>query len=70
MYDRILLATDGTVSSRNTETHAIELAKDHVANLHGLFVVDESVYTATAETNTWTKRKDRNTDWRNSVKKR
>lgn len=46
MYDRILLATDGTVSSQNAETHAIELAKEHDANLHVLFVVDESVYTA------------------------
>lgn len=46
MYDRILLATDGTVSSQNAETYAIELAKEHDANLHVFFVVDESVYTA------------------------
>ncbi|UHQ98338.1 universal stress protein (plasmid) [Natrinema zhouii] len=46
MYDRILLATDGTVSSQNAERHAIELAKEHAANLHILFVVDESIYAA------------------------
>jgi nucleotide-binding universal stress UspA family protein len=46
MYDQILLATDGTVSSQNAESHAIDLAKEHSATLHVLFVVDESIYTA------------------------
>jgi nucleotide-binding universal stress UspA family protein len=46
MYDRVLLAIDGTVSSQNAETHAIKLAKEHDTNLRVLFVIDESVYTA------------------------
>ncbi|GGL56200.1 universal stress protein [Halocalculus aciditolerans] len=46
MYDRILLATDGTVASENAETHAIDLAAEHDAELHALYVVDESVYSA------------------------
>ena len=46
MYDQILLATDGTIASKNAESHAIELAETHNANLHILFVVDESIYTA------------------------
>lgn len=46
MYDQILLATDGTVSSQNAESHAIDLAQEHSATLHVLFVVDESIYTA------------------------
>lgn len=46
MYDRILLATDGTVASENAESHAIGLAAAHDAELHALYVVDESVYTA------------------------
>ena len=46
MYDRILLTTDGTVSSQNAESHAIDLAKEHSAILHVLFVVDENIYTA------------------------
>lgn len=46
MYDRILLATDGTVASKNAESHAINLAETHSAVLHVLFVVDESIYSA------------------------
>jgi len=46
MYDRILLATDGTVASTEAESHAIELAAAHDAALHALYVVDEDVYTA------------------------
>ncbi|WP_160133529.1 universal stress protein [Halococcus salsus] len=46
MYDRILLATDGTTASENAEAHAIDLAATHDADLHALYVVDESVYTA------------------------
>lgn len=46
MYNQILLATDGTIASKNAESHAIELAEMHDATLHALFVVDESIYTA------------------------
>lgn len=46
MYERILLATDGTVASKNAESHAIDLAAEHDADLHALYVVDESVYNA------------------------
>lgn len=46
MYDRILLATDGTVASEEATSHAIALADAHDAVLHALYVVDESVYTA------------------------
>ncbi|MFC3478715.1 universal stress protein [Halobacterium litoreum] len=46
MYDSILLATNGGTASEDAETHAIELAAEHGATLHALFVVDESVYTA------------------------
>jgi len=46
MYERILLATDGTVASVNATSHAIDLAAEHGATLHALFVVDESVYSA------------------------
>ena len=46
MYDRVLLATDGTVASEDATSHAIDLAATHDAELHALFVVDESIYTA------------------------
>jgi len=46
MYDRILLSTDGTAASTDAESHAIELAAAHEAELHVLYVVDETVYNA------------------------
>lgn len=46
MYDRILLATDGTVASDEAESHALALAEVHDAVLHTLYVVDENVVTA------------------------
>jgi len=46
MYDRILLSTDGTVASEEAESHAIDLAAAHDAELHVLYVVDEDVVTA------------------------
>ncbi|MDZ7745998.1 MAG: universal stress protein [Halobacteriales archaeon] len=46
MYDRILLSTDGTVASREAETHALHLAAATDAVLHVLYVVDEEVITA------------------------
>jgi nucleotide-binding universal stress UspA family protein len=46
MYDRILLATEGTEASTDATTHAIELAAETGATLHVLFVVDETVYSA------------------------
>jgi nucleotide-binding universal stress UspA family protein len=46
MYDRILLSTDGGVASEAATAHALELAAAHDAELHVLFVVDESVVTA------------------------
>jgi nucleotide-binding universal stress UspA family protein len=46
MYDRVLLATDGTIASENANSHAIDLAAAHDADLYALYVVDESIYTA------------------------
>jgi len=46
MYDRILLATDGTVASADATEHAIALAAEQDATLHVLSVLDEDVYTA------------------------
>jgi nucleotide-binding universal stress UspA family protein len=46
MYDRILLATDGSVASDRAEAHALDLATVHDAVVHVLYVVDEDVVTA------------------------
>ena len=43
MYDTILLATDGTVASRDAESHAISLAQSHDATLHALSVTEDSL---------------------------
>jgi len=46
MYTDILLSTDGTVASEQAESHAIDLAAAHDANLHVLYVVDQEVVNA------------------------
>ena len=46
MYDRIFLSTDGSAASTEAEAHAIDLAAAHDAELHVLYVVDETVYNA------------------------
>jgi len=46
MYDEILLATGGEVASDRAVDHAIDLAAEHGATLHVLFVVDSDVYDA------------------------
>lgn len=44
MYDRVLVATDGDESSDVVLEHALSIAADNDATLHGLFVVDRRVY--------------------------
>lgn len=46
MYERILLATDGTSSSTEAEEHAIELAATLGSTLHVISVVDERIFGA------------------------
>lgn len=46
MYTDILISTDGTVASEQAESHAIDLAAAHDANLHVLYVVDQEVVNA------------------------
>ena len=46
MYDRILISTDGTSASEQAESHALDLAAVHDADLYVLYVVDEDVVTA------------------------
>ncbi|QDX40608.1 universal stress protein [Salarchaeum sp. JOR-1] len=46
MYDRILLATDGSEASAEAVEHAVALAEATGATLHALYVVDEDVYSA------------------------
>lgn len=40
MYDRILVATDGSADANRAVTHALEQAEQHGADLYAIFVVD------------------------------
>jgi nucleotide-binding universal stress UspA family protein len=40
MYDRILVPTDGSEGVTKTLEHALELARNHDATIHALYVVD------------------------------
>jgi Universal stress protein UspA and related nucleotide-binding proteins len=44
MYDRILVATDGSADANRAATHALEQANQHDTDLHALFVVDTDRY--------------------------
>jgi nucleotide-binding universal stress UspA family protein len=45
-YDRVLLPTDGSKGTAETMDHAITLARNHDADLHALYVVDQRRYRA------------------------
>ena len=46
MYDNVLVATDGSTGTVETLSHAISIARDNEAVLHGLYVVDKRLYLA------------------------
>lgn len=47
MYENILVPTDGSDHADRGVAHAMDLAAEHGARLHVLFVVDETVYGST-----------------------
>lgn len=47
MYENILVPTDGSEHADRGIDHAMDLAAEHGARLHVLFVVDETVYGST-----------------------
>ena len=46
MYGTLLVATDGSSGTVETLSHAISIARDNDAVLHGLYVVDKRLYQA------------------------
>jgi nucleotide-binding universal stress UspA family protein len=48
MYDRILVATDGSADANRAVTHALEQAEQHDADLNAIFVVDTDRYSEPA----------------------
>ncbi|MFB6074708.1 MAG: universal stress protein [Haloarculaceae archaeon] len=51
-YEDILVPTDGSSGSGRTIDHAVSIARDNDATLHGLFVVDKRRYRAADEETT------------------
>jgi nucleotide-binding universal stress UspA family protein len=49
MYDTVLLPTDGSSGTQRALDHAIAIAGDNDATLHGLYVVDTRLYRAAAK---------------------
>jgi len=47
MYDKVLVPTDGSDHADRGVDYGVELAATNDAELHVLFVVDESVYVTT-----------------------
>lgn len=46
MYRNVLVPTDGSGGTDRLLDHAIEIARDHDATVHGLYVVNKQVYLA------------------------
>jgi len=46
MYDNVLVATDGSSGTAETLAHAVSIARDNDATLHGLYVVDRRLVLA------------------------
>lgn len=46
MYDNVLVATDGSSGTTETLAHAVSIARDNEAVLHGLYVVDRRLFLA------------------------
>ncbi|GGN90504.1 MULTISPECIES: universal stress protein [Haloarcula] len=53
MYDRILVPTDGSEGMSRVVDHAVELARFHDAEVHGLYVVDTGSYATLPVETTW-----------------
>ncbi|MFA9517126.1 universal stress protein [Halopenitus sp. H-Gu1] len=46
MYEHVLVPTDGSPTVETTLDHAIPIARDNDATVHGLYVVDNRIVTA------------------------
>jgi nucleotide-binding universal stress UspA family protein len=53
LYDRIVVPTDGSASSRPAIDHAIELATVHDATIHALYVVNIASFSGVPTEGSW-----------------
>jgi nucleotide-binding universal stress UspA family protein len=67
LYDSILVPTDGSDGVEQALEHAIDLARNHDATLHTLYVVDRRLYFAAEEEDKEGVRKKLEAEGRESV---
>lgn len=53
LYDHILVPTDGSSETRQAVEHAIDLAKDHEATVHALYVLNTASYASVSVDASW-----------------
>ncbi|WP_137287393.1 universal stress protein [Halorussus salinisoli] len=53
MYDRILVPTDGSTETERAVEHAAELAAEHGAQLHGVYVVNSATFAGLPMETSW-----------------
>ncbi|MCF2241716.1 universal stress protein [Halobacterium salinarum] len=52
-YERILVPTDGSNASQDAVAHAVDLAVEHDATVHALYVVDTASYAGLPMDSSW-----------------
>jgi nucleotide-binding universal stress UspA family protein len=53
LYDRILVPTDGSTETRRAVEHAIDLANEHDATVHVLYVLNTASYASVSVDASW-----------------
>lgn len=53
LYDHILVPTDGSSETRQAVEHAIDLAKEHEATVHALYVLNTASYASVSVDASW-----------------
>lgn len=53
LYDHILVPTDGSSETRRAVEHAIDLAKEHEAMVHALYVLNTASYASVSVDASW-----------------
>lgn len=53
LYDHILVPTDGSAETRRAVEHAIDLADEHEATIHALYVLNTASYASVSVDASW-----------------
>ncbi|WP_232686080.1 universal stress protein [Halobacterium zhouii] len=52
-YERILVPTDGSAATRHAVEHAVDLAAEHGATIHALYVVNSASFASLPVESSW-----------------